>query len=187
MKKINKIIIILFSISCLSILIYRGIWDYNRPENFDDVVPGAIYRSSLPTVRELDYLVKKYSIRSVVMLSGDVTPKYNRIFKYIRENNLKFFHDPIGTSKAPSYTNALEFLEFVEATNNQPLLVHCAAGADRTGWMIMIYRIATCDWEWEDALAEFENYGGNYKGKKEIISAVKDIATRLDNVPHVSN
>ena len=185
MKKRNKIIIGLLGISCMSVLVYCGIWDYNRPENFDDVVPGAIYRSSLPTVRELDYLVKEYSIRSVVMLSGDVTPKYDRILKYIRENNLKLFHTPIGTSQAPTYTNVLEILEFVEATNNQPLLVHCAAGADRTGWMVMIYRFATCEWEWKDALDEFDNYAGSYKGKENILEDVKELAIKVDDVPHV--
>ena len=80
MKTRNKIIIGVLAIASLSALAYYGIWDFRHPENFDRVVTGAIYRSSLPTVYELDYLVKKYSIRSVVMLSGDVTPEYYRIF-----------------------------------------------------------------------------------------------------------
>ena len=81
----------------------------------------------------------------------------------------------------------MEFLEFVESTNNQPLLVHCAAGADRTGWMVMIYRVASCDWEWKDALSEFDKHDGNCKGKEKIISDVKSLAFKLDNVPHITN
>src|SRR5205085_2345435 len=53
-----------------------------------------------------------------------------------------------------SAADAVQFLKLVSNTNNGPFLVHCQHGADRTGEMIAMYRIAVEGWSKESAIKE---------------------------------
>ena len=55
--------------------------------------------------------------------------------------------------------DAIAFLKIVANTNNWPVFVHCERGADRTGTMCALYRIAFCDWRKEDAIREMKEGG----------------------------
>jgi len=45
---------------------------------------------------------------------------------------------------------------------NQPVLLHCRHGADRTGTVIAAYRMIVEDWSAEDAIEEMREGGYNY-------------------------
>ena len=53
----------------------------------------------------------------------------------------------------------VEFLKVVTDTNNLPAFIHCARGADRTGMMCAMYRIAVCGWTKGQAIDEMKNGG----------------------------
>ena len=53
----------------------------------------------------------------------------------------------------------VRFLSLVTDTNNLPVFVHCERGADRTGMMCAMYRVAVCGWTKQQAIAEMK-YGG---------------------------
>ena len=50
------------------------------------------------------------------------------------------------------------------AGERAPVLVHCLHGADRTGTMCALYRIAIQGWSKEDALKEMTEGGYNFHG-----------------------
>jgi protein tyrosine phosphatase (PTP) superfamily phosphohydrolase (DUF442 family) len=56
--------------------------------------------------------------------------------------------------------DVVRFLRIVTDPKRQPVFVHCQHGADRTGMMTAIYRIAVEGWTREDAVAEMT--GGGY-------------------------
>ena len=56
----------------------------------------------------------------------------------------------------------LEALRIVADTRNRPLLVHCQAGADRTGAVIALYRIVVQRWEKAEAIREMREGGFNH-------------------------
>ncbi len=51
------------------------------------------------------------------------------------------------------------FLKIVSDTNHTPVFVHCQHGADRTGTMCAIYRVAVQGWSKEDAIKEMVEGG----------------------------
>jgi protein tyrosine phosphatase (PTP) superfamily phosphohydrolase (DUF442 family) len=55
-----------------------------------------------------------------------------------------------------------EYLDIVRDTNAVPVLVHCRHGADRTGTMCAMFRIACEGWAVEDAIDEMKNGGFGY-------------------------
>ena len=54
---------------------------------------------------------------------------------------------------------AVAFLQIVADPNRAPLLVHCQHGADRTGLMSALYRVAVQGWTKEEALREMTEGG----------------------------
>jgi protein tyrosine phosphatase (PTP) superfamily phosphohydrolase (DUF442 family) len=53
----------------------------------------------------------------------------------------------------------IRFLKAISDTNNLPAFVHCQRGADRTGLMCAMYRVAICDWSKQQAIEEMEDGG----------------------------
>jgi protein tyrosine/serine phosphatase len=59
----------------------------------------------------------------------------------------------------PVDADVLKFLQIVTTPSQQPVLVHCAQGSDRTGMMVAIYRIVVQGWSKDDALKEMIDGG----------------------------
>ncbi|MFO1488408.1 MAG: tyrosine-protein phosphatase [Verrucomicrobiota bacterium] len=54
---------------------------------------------------------------------------------------------------------AVQFLKLVGDTNNLPIFIHCQRGADRTGTLCALYRIAVCGWPKAEAIEEMREGG----------------------------
>ena len=118
-------------------------------------VSDILYRSAQPTAQGMKNL-KEMGIETVV--------------------NLRSFHsdrDEIGTTglgyehvymKAwhPESKEVSRFLQIVSNTKRTPILVHCLHGADRTGTMCALYRVAVDGWTKEEAIQEMTEGGFNF-------------------------
>ena len=92
--------------------------------------------------------------------------------------NLRSFHSDAGMTgvaagnyehiamKAwhPEEEDIVRFLRIVTDPQRVPVLVHCQHGADRTGTMCAIYRIAVQGWSKEEALREMKDGGFGFHG-----------------------
>jgi protein tyrosine/serine phosphatase len=76
-----------------------------------------------------------------------------------------------------SAADAVSFLKLVSNTNNGPFLVHCQHGADRTGEMIAMYRIAVEGWSKDAAIKEMT--GGGF-GHHSIFRNLRAYLKRVD-------
>lgn len=130
-------------------------WQLGCPEpayNFAEVVPGAIYRSGRPDERWYRYAHQRYGIRHVVRLfeaGGPVPMPPNDLGMTVHAFNWT-------NQKAPPRKELDEVLAILDA--NQPVMVHCWAGADRTGYAIAAYRILRQGWTAQQALDEMSRY-----------------------------
>ena len=59
----------------------------------------------------------------------------------------------------PEDADVVRFLKIATDTNSLPVFVHCEHGADRTGVMCAMYRIAVCGWTKEEAIREMTDGG----------------------------
>jgi len=55
--------------------------------------------------------------------------------------------------------DVVRFLQIVTDENHTPVFVHCRHGADRTGMMCAIYRIAVQGWSKDEAIEEMTKGG----------------------------
>ena len=75
-----------------------------------------------------------------------------------------------------NYEEILQALKIINSTED-PILVHCKHGSDRTGCIVAAYRMAISDWKKEDAIKEFieGGFGFHEKWFPNIIRLLKSI------------
>lgn len=108
--------------------------------NFHTVIAGELYRSAQPSPAQLENYVREHGIKTVINLRG---PKDNAQW-YVQEvaaaRRLDVWHIDFGMSatKILSPQRADELVAIMKSAP-KPILIHCQAGADRTGLASVIY------------------------------------------------
>jgi len=110
--------------------------------NFHKVDEG-VYRSAQLTPWRLKKIIKKYGIKTIINLRGN-----NKNYIYKREKEIC---EEIGVdyytvallSRSPERIRKeeLEKLVNILKTAKKPILFHCKAGADRTGFVAVLWHI----------------------------------------------
>jgi protein tyrosine/serine phosphatase len=124
--------------------------------NFHKVSDG-LYRSAQPTSEGMENL-EKLGIKTIVNLRSFHSDRDETSGTALRCEHLfmKAWH--------PEEKEVVAFLKIISDPKRQPVLVHCQHGADRTGMMCAIYRLAVQGWTKEEALKEMTEGGYNFHG-----------------------
>ena len=110
-------------------------------------VSDTLYRSAQPSAEGMRNL-RAIGVETIVNLRsfhsdrdeiGDTGLAYEHIY-------MKAWH--------PEEDEAVRFLQIVANPRRYPVLVHCQHGADRTGTMCALYRVAVQGWSKEEAVEE---------------------------------
>jgi protein tyrosine/serine phosphatase len=123
--------------------------------NFGEIAPGRIYRSAQPSPLFLRWLTQNHGIRTLINLRGE-TPGFES--HYAARHGLRLISFDLSATAPPSQADVARFLQVVSDPENQPVLVHCRAGVDRTGYMLALYRIEREGWTAERALHEMNRF-----------------------------
>ncbi len=116
-------------------------------------VSDDLYRGAQPTEDGMKEL-EKFGIKTVVNLRAFHSDKDE-----IKDVNLNPEH-VILKLWHPDDEDIVRFLKIVTDKARTPVFVHCQHGADRTGTMCAIYRIAVQDWSKDEAIEEMTK--GNF-------------------------
>lgn len=115
-------------------------------------VSDNLYRGGKPNSRGFKEL-KAMGVRTVVDL-GYWPLEIDRL----KDPMLNYEHIPFYTWK-PKDADVVRFLRIVSEPSNGIVYLHCRKGADRTGFMIAIYRVAVGGWSREQAISEMTRGG----------------------------
>lgn len=109
-------------------------------ENFHEIVPGKFYRSAQPSAAALARYVKDYGIKTVINLRGANPDNGWYQSEITASKALGITHIDFRMSSRKQLT-AEESHALVEVMRSAPgpILVHCQAGADRTGLASVMY------------------------------------------------
>jgi protein tyrosine/serine phosphatase len=102
--------------------------------------------------------LKDLGIRTVVNLRS-----YHSDRDKIEETSLAYEHIYMKAWH-PEEKEIVRFLRIVTDPKRTPVLVHCQHGADRTGTMCALYRIAVQTWTKEAAMIEMRDGGFGFHG-----------------------
>lgn len=129
------------------------------PKRFGVVQAGRLYRCGDITPTELEAVVKRHGIRSVLSLLNASAPETVAERDVAARLGVRWFNVPLTGDGAstPEDREAIKRIALDDA--NGPLLVHCSAGTNRTGLACGLYRIHRQGWTYEQVLAEMRGYG----------------------------
>jgi len=152
-----------FVLRIILLFLFSFAWAAERPSSWAQAiglegvpnlhrVSGDLYRSAQPSAQGMKNL-KIMGIRTIVNLRtfhsdrdeiGGIDLGYERI-------TMKTWHI--------DRKEAVRFLQLVTDPDRAPVLVHCQHGADRTGAMCALYRVAVQGWTREEAIREMTDGG----------------------------
>lgn len=118
-------------------------------------VSDNLYRGAQPTAQGMREL-ERMGIRTVINLRSFSSDRDE-----LERTSLSYEHIYMKAWHAES-KELVRFLRIVTDPARTPVFVHCKHGADRTGTMSAIYRIAVQGWTKDDAIDEMTQGGFNF-------------------------
>ncbi len=140
MKIIKKIVIGFISL-LVAIFVLRYIY-LEETGNFHAVTKGVVYRSAQLDADELEEYIAKYNIRSILNLRGKKEDKSwyqeeERIAKQKGVVLISFRMSPRDVIPAKRINQIIDLMQNAP----KPMLIHCKAGADRSGLVAAIWKL----------------------------------------------
>lgn len=130
-----------------------GVWAgwLQRTSNFHAVLAGQVYRSAQPSEAQLSGWTAAHGIRSVLNLRGESDAAWYRTERATADRlNLQHADFAMRDSEVLTPERAADLIALLDALP-KPLLIHCKAGADRTGLAAALYLASQGQ---DEALAE---------------------------------
>jgi len=146
--------------------------------NLGEVAPGKIYRSGVLGKKDIEKMVSKYGVKTIICIKGKESPE---IKQFARSSDLNLLvmkaraENPIEEKKLQLIMKVLSEQPFNRSDYSELItdwigpdedwvrlpgafLIHCQMGADRTGFVVAIYRICAQGWEEKSARREMLKY-----------------------------
>jgi hypothetical protein len=105
---------------------------------------SANYRSAQMTLKDLEYVIKKYNIKHIIRMNGDGIDSRTGVTRQQEEQLCKdlgckftFLDAHQGYTENSGYVTSIK--QANEILKNGNTLVHCNHGADRTGYIVAAY------------------------------------------------
>lgn len=133
-------------------------------------VSDDLYRGAQPTKKGMEEL-KKLGIKTIVNLRSEHSD-----IDELKDIDLAYEEIPMTAAKA-EVEDMISFLNIVTDSNNTPVFVHCRYGADRTGTVCALYRIAVQGWSKDEAIQEMTKGGFGFHS---IWGNLPDFIRKLD-------
>jgi protein tyrosine/serine phosphatase len=132
--------------------------------NFHVVKDGVLYRSAQMTPSGFQRAWNDYRFKTVVVIREGNRTDDQVEEAFCKDHGIKFVRlaprnwGPID-GIVPADKELARFFEVMDDPANQPVLVHCFAGAHRTGAYVAVYRMEYDGWSNDEAIAEMRVCG----------------------------
>ena len=161
-KRTVLVMTIVFSFIGLAALFNEYVKPRIFPKRFGVVIEDSLYRSGNIHQALLPKVLRDYQIDTIVTLTRSIsTIEYQAQERAIAEEmDVALYRFPLfgnGTGDVTSYIGALKRIH-EELTRGRRVLVHCAAGTQRTGGVVFFYETLILDYSPAEAYAHMQSF-----------------------------
>jgi protein tyrosine/serine phosphatase len=165
----------------------NGVREALFPKNFGVVEPGRLYRSGQISHWQVEKTLRKNDIKVIVALSGSGGHRadLDAEAKAVADLGIDRQVFPLGgdgTGQIEEYAQAIAAVDKAERAG-KPVLVHCIAGAQRTGGVIAMYELLVEHRPVDEADRQLKQYGHDPHDNPKLIpylnSNMQQLADRL--------
>jgi len=140
------------------------------PKRFVEVIPGQIYRSGEMEQGPFLRVLEKHDIRTILTLlnreEGDPAQAFEE--KVAADRGVRLVRMGMPGDGLAHLDEIDQAAALLADSANHPLLVHCAAGVNRTGVVVAAWRMKYCGWGPAEAIAEAERCGWSPRRNPEM-------------------
>src|SRR5262249_43827248 len=131
--------------------------------NFHTVVAGNAYRGAQPTADDLDTIIPRYHIQTVINLRGNCDPLdwYQEECRTAQKWGISQEDICLSSGRLPSTGEIRRLVEVLDCSA-YPVFFHCRRGADRTGLACAIYLLLKSDATMADARRQLNVRYGHF-------------------------
>ncbi len=167
----------------------NGVRDYLLPKNFGVVEPGVLYRSGQISRWQIEKTLKANNIKLIVALSANAshsqTANIDAEIKTAADLGIERKIFPLGgdgTGQIDEYAQAIAAIDAAKK-QGRPVLVHCIAGAQRTGGVIACYEMLVENRSPAEAFEQMRQYGHDPSANPHLLdylnSHMEELARKL--------
>ncbi|ATN36996.1 protein tyrosine phosphatase (plasmid) [Rhizobium sp. ACO-34A] len=108
--------------------------------NFHTVVEGQLYRSAQPSASQIADYVQRYGIKTIINLRGqnEQADWYNAEIAMAKQVGIRHVDFRMSARRIVTRESADNLITIMKNAP-KPILIHCQAGADRSGIVAAIY------------------------------------------------
>ncbi len=128
------------------------------PKRFAVVEPGRLYRSGEVSATQLAHLQRDQGIRRVVCLLDANAPVTQAEHEAVTRLGLEWQNVSLTGDGASTPADRKRLLALLTDPNAPPTLVHCAAGTNRTGLAVGLYRLHQQHWTLDQVMTEMRAF-----------------------------
>lgn len=142
MKTRNVLKFVIFTIALLCVVCSAVVLTIQKSGNFHILIPYVAYRSGQLDREDFEKKISTYKLRSVLNLRGSSKSSwYSDEMAVVRKFGITHFDHKLSASRIIQTTELLNILEIIKQAP-KPILIHCDGGADRTGLVSAITKLA---------------------------------------------
>ncbi len=148
----------------------EGVYPNLVPKNFGTVQEGVLYRSGRLTPNATAKVVREHEIKTIIDFGGwdrhpDADRRAQRTAEALGVTRIVL---PLWGDGSGDPNRYAEALRIIEDPARQPVLVHCAAGSERTGCLAGLWRMRHEGVNIEQVIERSRTYGHDPEKTPEV-------------------
>lgn len=176
-KRVATVVIVIAAAAIIGLAVKYGRY-HIIAKRFATVEAGKLYRSGELERGPLERVVEDHEIRTILTLlqpqPGDRLQQVER--EVCEARKIELIRIGMPGDGCARFELLEKAADIIADDSKRPLLVHCAAGVQRTGAVYAVWRMKHCGWDVERAIREAAEHGATQEESAELWDHLRDYA-----------